>query len=332
MGRLTSGDPMPYLSDEALVVATLDSLAAGGSLGNEAAVLILRVMARMEAHPAIAQSNDPEDTVFETASGFLIEKGATLTQVLASKVPQLTPGGAVGIVVSIVTNWLNDKWRQTAFGSVEHRLSQTLASASEFERVASGQWALVGATLGTWDGNEDDLIAAAVAVAAEIPKWKSSGRRPPLASSEDTIAVLVAVLSRAGASLPISVLTRVCLARFPHAADPLEVGFEDSFDQAFEGQSVEDAALDAADAPSAQAEAWVIVSTMSDDDLFMLGNWTDLAAIGTHLGVGRSQASERRRKLGEHLIEQVAKYPDPEAVERAIPDVYRKWTGKEFGS
>lgn len=323
-------DPWPHRSDEELATAMVESLTTEGRLGAGGVALVWRIMKKRRDHPAIAQSSEGDDAVLAMTSQFFADHSASFGQNLLVKAPRLSPGAVVGLTVKSVINWLNDEWRKTAFGSVEHRLSQLLSQEPQFQRVDKDHWYLTGLTPGVWDGDEQDLLIAARRVPATIPSWTSTSRRPPLAPKGDLLRVLEAVLTQAGGPVRTSVLTRVCLQRFPHADDPAQLPLDGRPERADDQRSVEDEALAAVDAPIAYSEALALISTLDDDELFMLHHWHDITSIGAYLRLGRSQAFERRAALGARLVEQVGLCADPEEVEAAFPAVLRAWTGKEL--
>jgi hypothetical protein len=320
-GRTATG-----LSDEDLAGAAVAHALAEGRLGDHAAVLIFRIMGRMHAHPALAQSCEGDDAVFACSGDFIVKKGSDVLATFAAQ--HLSPGGAVGLLVTLVTRFLNDEWRKHPFGSVSHRLKQLLREESEFALVADATWYLAGQAAGEWDGSLENLVNAAATVDAPIPVWSKETGLPPLASRPDLVSVLVAVFQRAGGPLTVATLTRVCLTRFPHADGGTTVPFDERIDRPRGEVPFEDVVVAAVDEAAELAEAQAIVTTLDDGDIFILQNLASLERIGQYFGVGRTQASERRLKLKERLRAQVNECSDPRAVERQLPHAFVLVTGK----
>jgi hypothetical protein len=55
-----------------------------------------------------------------------------------------------------------------------------------------------------------------------IPAWSSQERRAPAADADSLARIMLAVLARAGGSLPPATVTAVFAHRFPNALDPSE--------------------------------------------------------------------------------------------------------------
>jgi hypothetical protein len=305
---------MAAKSDVDLATAALEHLRAGEPLGDEFAVLAARIMSRLSDHPAFPAGVTGVDEMVEFVSEFVLDRWDSLAERLAADDPP--PETAIAILVTYIERWLIDQWRKTDFGSVHHRLAQVLSQEPQYTQVDADRWWLDGLSPGTWDGNEAALLHAARGISAPPPTWNSDTRRPPLTDRSSLNAVLEAIFRAAGAPLPLSVLTQVCMLRFPHTRTPSTLTFEDRFDRPEENaEDPADEAARAQDAPQHAAEALAIVAELTDDERFILAHCDDLAAIQARLGIGKSQASQLRKNLTAHVRARVQQCDDPDAVQ-----------------
>lgn len=310
LGESTLGRP----SEEELGVEILASLADGEPISTALLAMTERTITRMRTHPAIAEAGSSiRDRVTELSHDFLLEKCDALRITLLASAP--APAQAAAMVRTTVERWLNDVWRTTAFGSLNHRLAQVLSEQPKFTAVATGHWTLTDHPGGQWRGDETALLAAARGVKVKVPVWKSEGRRPPAAPRDDLVRVLLAILHEAGGPVPLSVITRVCLARFPHTNDPEGTASQDVLEgDEYPVPDVADEVADVLDEESEAGQARALVAGLTDDECFILVNQADLAVIGERIGVKKSQASARRRATVEKIKNLLNETSDPHSV------------------
>lgn len=302
------------LSDDELGAEILASLANGELVSTALLTLTQRTITRIRTHPAIAGAGSSDrDRVTELSHDFLLDKCEVLRITLLANAP--APTQAAAMVRTTVKHWLNDVWRTTAFGSLNHRLAQALAEQPEFTVVAASHWTLADHPVGEWRGDEAALLAAARGVKVKVPVWKSENRRPPAASRADLVSVVVAILREAGGPVPLSVITRVCLARFPHTNDPDGTAPQDVLEA--DQHCVPDVADEVADILDEESEAGqarALVAGLTDDECFILVHQADLAVIGRRLGVEKSQASARRIATVHKIQNLLNETSDPHSV------------------
>jgi hypothetical protein len=308
--------------DEALAQESLEQFLSGVEIPGPFAVLCLRSVSRLRAHIAVlSASRKDSDFAAELGHEFLLEKSAGLRVSLLAQ--GATPQAAVLQIRKAAENWLNDTWRTGPFGSMQNRLRQVLAKEPKFVRTATGFWALSSTSLGQWDGDEEALLRAAIKIPTALPNWSSEARRSPLTGNpDDLLKVLTAILGRAWGPLPIATLTRVCLARFPHAGDPTvsAISEGDQLEEPMSDRRLTEV-LDTIDAPAEIAEAWAIVDELTDDQKFILLNHEDSQAIQQRFNVKRSRAGEIRKATLELIGTKLKMASEPHAVGQALTAV-----------
>lgn len=312
MSTIPFDDPTPELSDEQLSEVVVQALRAGERLGDSSAVLVMRLLSRIgPRHPAFGPTPGTNE-LFAFTGDFFVEKGDAWSARILALAP--TSGQVIALTVTVLEDWLTDRWRQTAYGSVHHRVAQVLSAHPDFVRAGPGWW-LNGDPAGQWDGQLEPLINAARKVNAPAVRWKSTSRRPPLTTREALIAVLNAVLEEAGGPLSLNVITAVCLERFPSARDPMEVSLELTRPEQLHAETGSlESVHDDVDQMHEMSEAIALVLTLTPEERNILRFREDPEALQRVLDVGRSQASAKRKTLQQRLLPMLNEMSDPHAV------------------
>jgi hypothetical protein len=122
-----------------------------------------------------------------------------------------------------VKNYLIDQLRKRARVKLRRRLGEILTGDDQFVTVGKA-WTLrqVGGDV-AWAGREADLEAAAWQVRdVRMVRWRPDAKRDgPFADRSSLVAVCAAVITTAGAPVPLDVLTRVVARRFNVDDPPL---------------------------------------------------------------------------------------------------------------
>jgi hypothetical protein len=252
----------------------------------------------------------PDDERWDFVQEFFAVKGIALTRSL------LALGADDGVIGRMcrksIQHWLIDQTRKVGTGPIRVRLEELLRSDATFAQVpdgipGAGRWMLTGQSTKPWGGRVDDLVAVAQKITVAAVRWKSTERRPPLASREALAGLMTAVLSTANGSVEIADLTAVFAARFPDAVDPtfipVDLASEEflqnsdyaSDDDPHEELLAEEASLDAA------GRAVEVYSQLENWERRVLPVLADIDAVMELLGCRRSVAYERVGRLKNTL-------------------------------
>lgn len=244
-----------------------------------------------------------EDSVWECAQAFFVEKGQAVTVGLLAQTDNLDSMGKY--LRTSVRHFLADQARRTPVGAVRRKIEEILAATPRFVQVptgvpGAGRWQPHGDPWPPYTGDLRSLVAAAYAVpGVRAVRW-SGERRSPLASDERLTAIIDAVLMTAGGSLEVGQLTKVFLDRFPAAVEHADTALDQKvFDRASAPLEerpdvvveVTDRAREVYGQLSPSQRALLPHLDMSVND------WMDV------LNVGRSQAHAAAGKLRAHLAE-----------------------------
>ncbi|MFG2445007.1 hypothetical protein ACGFQG_19245 [Nocardia fluminea] len=159
-----------------------------------------------------------QDAVITTAHDFLTSTRAVerLVQIAATAYDDES---LTRLLETAVLNFLRDQARQTVIGTQIRRLKTILAADDTF--VINGETVgLTGGPAEPYAADEAVLVRAARRVDAGTRRWRPDAKRQgPLATKEEMVALIVAVLTAAEARLTFASLARVIARRFD--LDPL---------------------------------------------------------------------------------------------------------------
>jgi hypothetical protein len=200
-----------------------------------------------------------EDDVWDAVGDFLAERGRGVSVMLLATATD--DDSIAALLRTSLRHWLVDQVRRTDLGALRRRLDRLVREDERFEIVPAGEpgagwWRLAGTGAAPAGPPLADLRDAAWEVRGiRVQAWSSEERRAPAADSGSLGRIMVAVLTRAGGSLPPSTVTAVFAHRLPNALDPCEepLGSEDA------------AGLAAAPGPEADpAEAFIAGEVAAD--------------------------------------------------------------------
>ena len=261
-----------------------------------------------------------EDAVWEWTQDFFAAKGKAVTAgVLAQTIDAAS---MARYLRRTVRHFLVDQARKTPAGAVRRKIEELLAAAPEFVQVpeghaGAGRWQVAGNPQPPYAGELGLLVAVAYAVpGVQAVRW-SGARRARLARDESLVAILRAVLERAGASLEVAQLTYVLVRRFPAAVEPADAALDErTFDRAV--APVEDRPDVVVEVSERARQAH---EQLSPSQRVLLPHLDKpIAEQAQILGVGRSQAYAAIGKLKALLDELV---PDDELRGEVTVEVLR---------
>lgn len=202
-------------------------LHADGQFG-EVGYHLLFSMARQELRrfPGLQYGAGDDDEVWGAVGDFLGERGPGVTVMLLSNATD--DNSLAALLRTSLRNWLIDEVRKTDLGALRRRLERLIREDDRFEIVPDGEpgagwWRLAGMGAEPVGPQLADLCDAAWEVRGiRVPVWNSQERRAPAADSDSLGRIMLAVLARAGGSLPPATVTAVFAHRLPNALDPSE--------------------------------------------------------------------------------------------------------------
>lgn len=303
-----------------------EDLQRDGYFGVHCLRLLTRLM-RREARKmrALEPPGGWSDPVFDDlVQEFFVGKGEAVTRMLYAQACDDDQLGA--LLCRSVQNWLIDQARgDTDAGALRFRLEKLLPTRREFARVPSGtpgagRWALTGGSDGVFAGDVGDLTRAARAVPVKTVSWSSESRRAPITDTPSLVRLLERIFEAAGGSLELGQIVYAVRGRF-HAQFAGDV----AFDHRTEPSGRLAAAVGAGEtAPSGleakEADARIAVmarrlwALLAEDELKVLDVLDDPEQIAARLGVGRSQAYVKRRKIVAVLAELIGDDADRAAI------------------
>lgn len=210
-------------------MGTLNTLLESGVLDNDGAVLLydtVRSVARNKNHqPPTGFRAWNDDAVITAAHDFLA--GPRATARLVQLAAQATDDASFArLLETAILNYLRDEARRTTVGRQIRRIKAVVADAADItvddDRVmfADGPDAPFG-------DDEALLVRAAMAVQATRRRWRPDAERQgPLTSREDMLALVRAVLTAAGGSVPLATIARVVARRFDLDTLPVTVSVD----------------------------------------------------------------------------------------------------------
>ncbi|MGV0698969.1 hypothetical protein [Mycolicibacter sinensis] len=303
------------------VISTFDELQHAGHLGKECLALIEKLLREELRRFRPLTHLESEDVVQD----FLVDRIKPLT---ASLLSQATDDDSLAKLLRIsIRNWLIDRARETGTGHIRRTLEKVLGAAPEFERVAPGEagggrWRIASGDAAPWTGSIADLTAAAWSVReVRVPKWSSPTRRAPLADRDSLVAIINAVLTRAGGSVEIAQLVAVFADRFAAALDPVVASIDDDdhpIDVAATTADPEETLIAdevALDVATAAAE---IAGRLTENEREIVPILHDSAAVRLKLGKGRTQCAAFTARLKAKIRELAGTSGDAEEVVREV--------------
>ncbi|GAA4023992.1 hypothetical protein GCM10022247_55520 [Allokutzneria multivorans] len=289
--------------------------------------LTLRLLSEeVRRFPALTPEQGWQPAELEDLLGeFLVDR---IKPVTANLLALATDEDSLGkLLRTSIRRWLVDRARTTAVGALRRALEKVLSTTSDFEQVpatepGAGRWRLAGSGGAPWGGKFEHLVEAARGVPnVKIPKWSSETRRAPVADSASIAAVAKAVLAAAGGSLELGQLVVVFLARFPVVLDPVVISLdEDAGTPVDLGDELtpEEQVVAAEQELEAAVVAAEIVGMLAPRERKIVPYLDNPRAIQALLGIGRSQAYQRAKRLKEKLAQLIGDSGDASAVAREV--------------
>lgn len=195
-------------------------------------------------------------------------------------------------------NLLLDLHRQTDVGAAGRRIKNLLRSDGRFVEAATGgeRWALPEFKDDHWNGDEDELEAAASEFDFTRLEYDSESRRSPILPNAEIIELLDLLLGTAGGPVPLGVLVRTIRSRTGLGAAPTFVDLEAV------GNIHDEDAFDAGDEVVARAEAEQLLGQFNEQEREALRH-RDLSVreLGHALGASKSTANNIRNRIRERL-------------------------------
>jgi len=311
---------------EVRTVSAHEELQRNGQFGADCLQFLTRLM-RREAQrmwvlrPAGGWSDSAVDDLVQD---FFVRKGRAVTQTLYAEARDDEQFGR--ILCSWVQNWLIDRARvATDDGALRFRLEKLLPARDEFVlvpagRPGAGRWALAGDPDGVFAGDVEDLARAGRAVPVKAVSWKSETRRAPLTDTPSLVRLLEQIFGAAGGSLELGQIVYAVHGRF-HGQIAPDVTFGD-VPESSARLALALRARETADRDLEAEEAEIHIGLMarrlrgllSDGDLRVLDVLDDPEQIAARLGVGRSQAYLRRKKVTAVLADLIGDDPDRDLI------------------
>lgn len=203
-------------------MSVLTSLMAGDGLGNDGARLLYSTMRSVVTTynfpPPDGFSSWDEDATATSAHDFLTGPRAT-ERLVQLAILATDDSSFERLLYTAVHNFMRDQGRRTVVGSVIRRLKDVVGQSDRFA-VSGERVHLTNGSYEAFGGDEAVLVRTALQVDAPTRRWRpDSQRQGPLASRDDMVAMVQAVLTAADGSLTFAALSRVIARRFD--LDPL---------------------------------------------------------------------------------------------------------------
>jgi len=280
-------------------MGVLADLAASGRVGPDTYSMLCEVAGRVvRSHsfpPPASYTSWTDEAVADLLADLFSTKGmSVLTQWVASATDDAS---LKRLVYKSIKNHLIDQAKATEVGKLRRRLDTLLSADDRFEatNVAGGHaWTLKG-SVGTWQGDLGDLVAAAARVSrVHIASLPPSGPTPR-AAKEVLLRVAHAVLAEADGAVRDQDLARVVQYRVAYLHPIREVSLE---------EVVPGGDLDPYEAVDGRLEAREIVEALPPDDaqlLVLLLNEATTEDICAQLSCGPGEARARIAGLREKV-------------------------------
>jgi hypothetical protein len=216
------------------------------------------------------------------------------------------------LLLAAVKNWLIDQAKTTEVGKLRRRLENVLGGDPRFASAEkrNDRWALTGHHKAVWQGDIEQLHAAAYRVrGVQITRWNTSGPTPRK-TKDALVAVAYRVLVEAGGSVSAQDLSKVIAARFQLQPSPTFVQL--SADAAWEP----DRFVDLGTATFCGAAARDLWASLSPDEqtVVRLLAAADPEDVAARLGTGTETAAAIQAAVREKLRLATVDDDDAEAI------------------
>jgi hypothetical protein len=307
------------------VISAFEELRVHGHFGPVGVALTQKLVREELARMQALAMRELDDVVQD----FFVDRLKNVTSMLAA---QARDEASFGMLLrKSIRYWLVDQVRKTAIGALRRTVEKILKDDA-FEQVPDGQpgagrWRISGTDSAPFGGDLEPLVEAARSVRdVRVPKWVSDSRRPPLADHASWVAIMRAVLAKAGGSLETAQLVFVFAQRFAGALDPIEVSVADVAETGelpSREQTAEDLLI-AADIELDSACAAVAVrERLSVDERTIVPVLDSVEAVRERLSVRNSRARQMIKRTREKLVELAGTGPDAEQIVREVIELCR---------
>lgn len=303
-------------------VSAHDELQRDGQFGVHCLGVLNRLMRRESRK---VRSLEPPEGWSEPAfddlvQEFFVGKGKVVTGALYAQAGDDDQFGA--LLSRIVKNWLIDRSRsETDIGALRFRLEKLLPGRPEFAlvpdgRPGAGRWRLADGSDEVFAGDVEDLAKAGRAVRVKAVPWNSETRRAPVTDTPSLIRLLERIFEAAGGSLELGQIVYAVRGRFHlQFADDIALDHRTEPSERLASRlGAGETAQSGLDTEESETRIALIArrlrDLLDDDDLSILDVLDDTAQIAARLGVGRSQAYVKRRRVAGVLVELIGEDPD----------------------
>ena len=199
-----------------------------GAIGDAGLALMRRLMGQMTRTssfpPPDGYGGWSDAAVDDKLGDLFCRKGPALVLDCAAKATG--QASLERLLLAAIRNFMIDEAKGTPQGKLRRRLTGLLDKDARFIRASAPGWqgwALADGPTGSWQGDIDDLVAAASAVrGVVITRWNAAGPTPK-ATVRALLMVVEAVLQAAGGAVRDQDITRVVELRFGLMETPVTV-------------------------------------------------------------------------------------------------------------
>ena len=271
------------------------------------------------------------DTAIEAAHDFL-EDGQTPRRLMDIALRSVDDASFARLLGTAVLNWLRDRARRTDLGKLILRVKEILRSSGSFVHVGGpdDRWARPGDSAGPGTPEPTVLASAIANLPVTIPRWTSTLRDAPLADRPSLEALIEALLTAAGGSLPVVEIAHALTTRLDHRRVPLTVSID-----VLEGAEPADVGADPADRTAAEVHATAIFDALSDRERLLVPHLEQtVREIASRIGTGKSQAALIMQRLVDHLRRELEDDSADEAEDtmRVVCELCGAWLRRRTGT
>lgn len=203
-------------------MSVLDSFLEDDAIGDDAARLLYATMRTVATSfnfpPPEGFSAWNDDAVATSVHDFLTSPRAT-ERLVQIALLATDDASFERLLAKSLRNFLRDVARRTVVGALIRRLKDVLADNSEFS-MTNDQISASDGPQALYGGDEAVLVRAAFKVDAGQRRWRpETRRRGPLATRDDLLAMIRAIVAAAGGAVSMSTVARVIARRYD--LDPL---------------------------------------------------------------------------------------------------------------
>lgn len=310
-------------------MSAYEELAGSGTLGNEGARMLYRVVRIIAVGrgfpPPTGHESWSADAVKEVAHDFMAHRRTPkrLAWLVVHTSDDVSMRRAL---LRIFHNYLRDVGRATEVGRLVVRVDTVLAGSEEFERL-DGRWGLTGGSRTASTVPPRELKAAADSVeAVTVPRWSDSARRlQPHADSASIRRLCNAVLLAAAGSVDTAALAQAMAHRLgigePPIAQVLDV--PEQIDPSYSAAIEASAELDAAQS---------LFERLTDTEKRVMATaHLPLRDVYEVVGLRKSQAGEVRSKTISLVRQMTSELSSPNAVRLHVLDIAQSWLERTRG-